>query len=123
MRKVIMKFEQSLYEAMCGVYPAITVRGFSSMLGKSEGYWSSITAQGLAVSNSALVNLMDVLEARKILMTEGSQVSKRVGQIQELIRVELINRFESMTGLASVVDPMDSDENFYGAMPFFYCTF
>lgn len=33
-----MRFEDELYEAMCNVYPHLTVRDFSHALGMSSGY-------------------------------------------------------------------------------------
>jgi hypothetical protein len=60
-----MSFEESLYIAMSDVYPEISVRSFSRALGKSEGYWSSITAQHLSISNAALISLNDYLNCKK----------------------------------------------------------
>jgi hypothetical protein len=50
-----MTFEIELYGAIYNAYPTMTVRAFSHhALGMSSGYWSSITAQQLPISNAAL---------------------------------------------------------------------
>ena len=40
-------FEQELYEAVGRAFPGLTVRTMSRLLGKSSGYWSSVTSQNL----------------------------------------------------------------------------
>jgi hypothetical protein len=92
-----IQFEDRLFGKVTELLPEITVRSFSHMLGKSDGYWSSIKAQNLTLSTSALVNLRDTLEVRKILYSNNHQLNKRVEQIQALIQEELINRFEATT--------------------------
>lgn len=61
----MVKFEDDLYAAMSELYPNISVRSFSIALGKSSGYWSSITSQDLPVSHTALIFLNDYLECKK----------------------------------------------------------
>lgn len=84
-------FEGELFRVMCLAYPKTTVRSLSAALGRSEGYWSSVRAQRLKVSNSALIHLMDYLECRKIQMQLRSK-RNQVERIQQLIKQELLNR-------------------------------
>jgi len=88
-----MSFESELYQSMCEVYPAMTVRAFSVIMGKSEGYWSSIKAQGLMASTDSLVNLYDAISAKKILIEQSSGAHQRLMAIQDMIRIELTDRF------------------------------
>jgi hypothetical protein len=88
-----MSFEESLYIAMSDVYPDISVRSFSRALGKSEGYWSSITAQQLAISNAALIHLNDYLNCKRLLLESDSSKAARIDLIQDLIAQEIVNRF------------------------------
>ncbi len=88
-----MSFEESLYIAMSDVYPEISVRSFSRALGKSEGYWSSITAQHLSISNAALISLNDYLNCKKPLLESRSSKAARIDLIQDMIAQEIVNRF------------------------------
>lgn len=88
-----MQFESELYEAMCDAYPNLTVRGLSHALGMSSGYWSSITAQELPVSNVALINLNDYLECRKLLAEANGTRLFKLDLIQRMIAKEIVNRF------------------------------
>ena len=122
-----MRFEDELYEAMCGVYPQLTVRAFSHALGMSSGYWSSITAQELPVSNVALINLNDYIECRKLLMESDGERLRRLDSIQRMIAKEIVNRFalenESIDEVwdevsTSLRQGQRSNDLTYGAMPF-----
>lgn len=97
------EFEEALYGAMCSVYPATTVRSLSHALGMSDGYWSSLQAQGLCVSTSALAHLNEHLDARKLLLDAESNRLQRVEQIQSMIAREIVRRFtqetESLEGI------------------------
>lgn len=88
-----MSFEESLYIAMSDVYPDISVRSFSRALGKSEGYWSSITAQQLSISNAALIHLNDYLNCKRLLLESDSSKAARIDLIQDLIAQEIVSRF------------------------------
>jgi glutamine synthetase type III len=101
------------------LFPELTVRRFSQMLGKSDGYWSSIRAQKLTLSTSALVNLRDTLEARKILITGYKNMPERVEQIQVLIQGELINRFETTTEITLTADG-DQSVDAYDVLPMIF---
>ncbi len=87
-------FEQRLYRQMCLVFPETTVRSFSTALGKSSGYWSSVSAQGLKVSNAALLHLVDHLECKKIRL-DGANVRRQgIEKIQKQITAELLARLD-----------------------------
>lgn len=88
-----MSFEESLYIAISDVYPDISVRSFSRALGKSEGYWSSITAQQLSISNAALIHLNDYLNCKRLLLGSDSSKVARVDLIQDMIAQEIVRRF------------------------------
>jgi len=88
-----MSFEESLYIAMSDVYPDISVRSFSRALGKSDGYWSSITAQQLSISNAALIHLNDYLNCKRLLLESDSSKAARIDVIQDLIAQEIVSRF------------------------------
>jgi hypothetical protein len=88
-----MRFEESLYMAMSDVYPDISVRSFSRVLGKSEGYWSSITAQQLSISNAALIHLNDYLNCKRLLLESDSPKAVKIDLIQDLIAQEIVSRF------------------------------
>ena len=122
-----MRFEDELYEAMCNAYPQLTVRSFSHALGMSSGYWSSITAQELPVSNVALINLNDYIECRKLLTESDGARLRRLDGVQRMIAKEIVNRFalenESFDEVWDEVymslrknHSVSSDS--YGAMPF-----
>ncbi len=87
-------FEQRLYIQICAVFPETTVRSFSAALGKSSGYWSSVSAQGLKVSNAALLHLIDHLECKKIRLEISSVRRQGIEKIQKLITAELLDRLD-----------------------------
>jgi hypothetical protein len=119
-----MKFEEQLYEGVCQVFPATTVRSFSRWLGKSEGYWSSILAQQLPVSNGALGHLVDVLAVQRLQSQALPTRVKKISQLQELIAEEISNRAQclladfELRGLLGTERHIPSIDGHYGAMPF-----
>ena len=121
-----MKFNTDLYCAMAEVYPNITVRSLSKMMGKSAGYWSSVNAQQHTVGTSALVQLLDALECQKIQASEGSASRQKLDRVSVMITQELVARFEAQTGLEShaliVAKPKTVRDNF-DAMPFLVASY
>lgn len=122
-----MTFEQDLYRAMCVACPTTTVRTFSQWLGRSEGYWSSITAQKLPVSNTALMHLNDYIECRKMLIENSERGHMRLSDIQRMIAREIVNRFalenESFDEVwdevsQSLRNELAQQHENYGVMPF-----
>jgi hypothetical protein len=122
-------FNESLYEAMKFVHPAITTRLFSvACLDRCESYWSSVMAQGLKVPNTALLSLYDYLEAKKIVSNEKPLNVRVITDIQEMIEDEIIARFqqtnqiskEGWNRLAESIREESNEEKYgyYGFMPF-----
>jgi hypothetical protein len=88
-------FEEKLYETMKLVHPAITTRLFSTAcLGRCPSYYSSVMSQGLKLPNTALLELYDYLEAKKIVSSEKLTKVKAITLIQEMIEDEIIARFK-----------------------------
>jgi hypothetical protein len=113
-------FESELYRSMCDVFPGMTVRTFSTILGKSDGYWSSITAQRLNVSINSLVTLHDTLGAKLLLVEQGGRKHKQLTAIQGMIREQLLERFMTQTGFEL---EQAKDENCSAPLPFFYSVY
>lgn len=116
-----MQFNTELYWALSEIYPNLTVRSISKMMGKSQGYWSSVNAQNIAVSTSALVHLLDALSCLKIQSISGSTRFERLILLTTKIEQELFTRFEEATGLEALVatEGLTSQINdTYAVMPF-----
>ena len=115
-----MEFEYALYQSLKAIYPTLSVRGMSKLLGKSPGYWSSILAQQLPVSNPSLVHLLDALECQKILSPPGTPKATKIAAVQGSIVRELTLRFELQTGLEQLGEYSftQREEPTYDALPF-----
>ena len=116
-----MQFNTELYWALSEIYPNLTVRSISKMMGKSQGYWSSVNAQNIAVSTSALVHLLDALSCLKIQSISGSTRFEKIKLLITKIEQELFPRFEETTGLEALVatEGLTSQINdTYSVMPF-----
>jgi len=116
-----MQFNNDLYWALADLFPEMTVRSLSRMMGKSDGYWSSVNAQKMAVPNTALVQLLDALECYQIRLDLNSPKRKRIDEAKEMITEELIARFYEKTGIdqsgsfqSATKDPV----NYFDALPF-----
>jgi len=62
-----MTFTEELYQHISSLYSGMTVRGFSKLCGKSEGYYGSMKAQNLELATSAITHLIEELEQRKMM--------------------------------------------------------
>lgn len=93
-RNVTDTFEVELLQAISTLFPKTTVRGMSRIMGKSEGYWSSVVAQGLPVSNDALCYLISYLETRKVSNSSTPEFNQQVTSVQRLISDEIVKRFK-----------------------------
>ena len=116
-----MQFNTELYWSLSEIYPNLTVRSISKMMGKSQGYWSSVNAQNIAVSTSALVHLLDALSCLKIQSISGSTRFEKIKLLITKIEQELFTRFEETTGLEALVatERLASPNNdSYSVMPF-----
>jgi hypothetical protein len=122
-----MQFEDELYKVICEAYPQTTVRSMSKRMGMSDGYWSSISAQGLKVSNVALMRLNEHFEVRCVQLDTGSHRYRQLKAIQKMIANEIVSRFAQqvesidqvwaeISTIASIEHDAISDS--YGAMPF-----
>lgn len=116
-----MQFNTELYWALLEIYPNLTVRSISKMMGKSQGYWSSVNAQNIAVSTSALVQLLDCLTCLKIQSMPGSARYEKLILFITKIEQELFTRFQETTGLeafaANEALTLPNNDNF-SVMPF-----
>lgn len=122
-------FEQQLFIELAQIYPSLTVRSMSQLLGKSESYFSSICAQGISISVSGLKNLYESIECRKILHSDDEELSARLSKVQKLISQEIVRRFKIQTDsidniLEAVTKTLHeetkNEQHRYGAMPFVF---
>ncbi len=116
-----MRFNNDLYLALVDLFPEMTVRSLSRMMGKSDGYWSSVNAQKMAVPNAALVQLLDALKFHCDGADPYSPVKKKINQAKEMITAELIARFYEKTGIdqaGSFQSAKNDPASHYGALPF-----
>ncbi len=116
-----MEFNRDLYWALSDLYPEMTVRSLSRLMGKSPGYWSSINAQKTSVSNDALVQLLDALEFLDGRSDPYDAKKKRILEVKTLISDELIFRFYEKTGIdqaGSFNSAQKDPATHYGALPF-----
>jgi hypothetical protein len=93
---MVQTFEQELYEAVGRAFPGLTVRSMSKLLGKSSGYWSSMTSQKLPLPTDTLMHLADVVECQKILLPLGSRRACRLESVQGLLCEEISTRLATM---------------------------
>ena len=127
-----MTFTQDLYQRTTQLYAGMTTRGFSKLCGKSESYLSSVFAQKLEISNSAIVGLMSELEERKAILRKSGATSRqiqRVTDLPEFMADEIAKRNHAcamnenikirhmiLESLSNLADREIDDRN---AMPFF----
>jgi hypothetical protein len=117
----MMRFNNDLYWALADLYPEMTVRSLSRMMGKSDGYWSSVNSQKMAVPNAALVQLLDALEFLDGRTDPYAQKKKRIDEVRAFITDELIARFHEKTGIdqtGSFQSAQKDPATHYGALPF-----
>jgi hypothetical protein len=93
---MIQTFEQELYDAVGRAFPGLTVRSMSRLLGKSSGYWSSMTSQKLPLPTDTLMHLADVVECQKILLPLGSRRACQLESVQGLLCEEISTRLATM---------------------------
>lgn len=122
-------FEEKLYETMKFVHPALTTRMFSvACLNRSESYWSSVISQGIKLPNTALLELYDYLEAKKIVRSEKPSNIRVIIDIQNMIEDEIVDRFKltnqiSNEGWSRLAESISNESNeekygYYDLMPF-----
>jgi len=86
-----MSFTKQLFEMTALALPNITSRTFSRHLGKSEGYYGSISAQNLNISTNSLLYLSEVLEHKK-----ATSPNRYITELQEMIAHEVARRVQSL---------------------------
>ena len=90
--EMFQTFEQELYDAVGRAFPGLTVRSMSRLLGKSSGYWSSMTSQKLPLPIDTLMHLADVVECQRILLSQGSRQARQLESVQGLLCEEISTR-------------------------------
>jgi hypothetical protein len=90
-RRQIMNFTKHLFLMTSMVLPDITARTFSRYLGKSEGYYGSITAQNLDISTNSLLFLAEVLDHKNTI-----NPNKRITELQAVIAQEVVRRMQKL---------------------------
>ena len=79
-----MTFTEELYEKISNLYVGMTVRGFSKLCGKSEGYYGSMKAQNLELATSSITNLLEELERRKMMFISMNASAKQIGELRDV---------------------------------------
>lgn len=90
-----MDFKSRLYEKLHNAMPNLTTRKFSNLCGKSEGYFGSLTAQNLPISDNALLYLSEHLELKKQIYDDRN-FTARVNEVQEMIASEIATRMNDV---------------------------
>ena len=86
-----MSFTKQLFEMTSMALPDVTARTFSRYLGKSEGYYGSVSSQNLDISTNSLLFLSEVLEQKNSISP-----SKRIAEIQSIIAQEIAERMQAL---------------------------
>ena len=79
-----MTFTEELYQHISSLYSGMTVRGFSKLCGKSEGYFGSMKAQNLELATSAITHLIEELEQRKMMFISMNASAKQITQLRDV---------------------------------------
>ena len=79
-----MTFTEELYQHISSLYSGMTVRGFSKLCGKSEGYYGSMKAQNLELATSAITHLIEELEQRKMMFISMNASAKQITQLRDV---------------------------------------
>jgi hypothetical protein len=85
-----MSFTKQLFEMTSMALPGVTARTFSRYLGKSEGYYGSISAQNLAISTNSLLYLSEVLENKR-----ATSATQYITELQAMIAQEVARRMQA----------------------------
>ena len=91
-----MSFTKQLFEMTSMALPGVTARTFSRYLGKSEGYYGSISAQNLAISTNGLLFLSEILEQHNTRNQNNPSQDKYITEIQNLIAQEIARRMQQL---------------------------
>ena len=77
-----MSFTKQLFEMTSMALPEVTARKFSRYLGKSEGYYGSVSSQNLDISTNSLLFLSEILE-HKNSINPNKKITELQGQPKE----------------------------------------
>jgi hypothetical protein len=91
MKEYQMNFTNQIYAHLSASMPHMTARKFSSYCGMSEGYFGSITAQGLEMSTNALFHLAEVVNHHNRL-----NPSVDLHRSIDIIAAEIARRMQDM---------------------------
>ena len=86
-----MSFTKQLFEMTSMALPDVTARTFSRYLGKSEGYYGSVTAQNLDISTNSLLFLSELLDQKC-----SNTPNKRITELQSMIAQEVARRMQTL---------------------------
>ena len=86
-----MSFTQQLFEMTSMALPDVTARTFSRYLGKSDGYYGSISSQNLDISTNSLLFLAEVLDHKNTISP-----NKRITELQSMIAQEVARRMQKL---------------------------
>ncbi len=124
-QETTMSFTKQLFEMTSLALPDVTARTFSRYLGKSEGYYGSVTAQNLDISTNSLLFLSEVLEHKNSISP-----SKRIAEVQSLIAQEVARRMQTLDTqnvavrklvMKSIARAYMSSEHEFAAPPIVIC--
>ena len=93
-----MSFTKQLFEMTSMALPDITARTFSRYLGKSEGYYGSISSQNLDISTNSLLFFAEVLDHKNTISP-----NIRITQLQSKIAEEVARRMQKLNTENEVV--------------------
>jgi hypothetical protein len=98
MKEYEMNFTNQIYAHLSASMPNMTARKFSSYCGMSEGYFGSITAQGLEISTNALFHLAEVIDQNNKL-----NPSSTLNTSIEMMASEIARRMQDMPTASYVI--------------------
>lgn len=93
-----MQFTLKIYAYLSDEMPQMTTRKFSSYCGMSDGYFGSITAQGLEISTNALFHLAEVID-----QINRIRPSLNLQKSVELIAEEIARRMQHMPSASYMI--------------------
>ena len=93
-----MNFTNQIYAHLSASMPCMTARKFSAYCGMSEGYFGSITAQGLEMSTNALCHLAEVIE-QKNRLNPSAELHRSI----DIMANEIARRMNDMPSASYVI--------------------
>lgn len=86
-----MTFTKQLFQMTGMTLPNMNAKIFSRYLGRSEGYYGSVSAQKLDISTNSLLHFSEVLEQKKL-----EHPNAKIAELQNLIADEIARRMEKL---------------------------